>query len=176
MREDAILVKAIQQGDEAALEELVCRYYDEIFYYIYRLGSPYEETKDLTQEVFIAMMKALPKYKEQGNFKAWLYKIAYNRAMNHFRQHKHSVSFSAEQENLKIGLDISEQLVNQSLVKELLNSLPKKQSSTLILKYYHGFTAVEIAKIMGTSTPTVKSRLYQGLQKLKKRMREGDFN
>lgn len=174
MREDVILIKAIQHGDEGAMEELVYRYYDEIFYYIYRLGSAYEEAKDITQEVFIAMMKALPTYKEQGNFKAWLYKIAHNRSMNHFRQNKHSVSFSVEHENLKIQSDIGEQFVNQTWVIELLNSLPKKQSNTLILKYYHGFTSTEIAKIMGTSVPTIKSRLFQGLQKLKKRMKEGD--
>lgn len=175
MREDdVILVKAIQHGDEGAMEELVHRYYDQIFYYIYRLGSSYEEAKDVTQEVFIAMMKAMPTYKEQGNFKAWLYKIAHNRSMNHFRQNKHSVSFSVEHENLKLEPDISEQFANQSLVRELLDSLPEKQSNTLILKYYHGFTANEIAKIMGIPVPTVKSRIFQGLQKLKKRMKEGD--
>lgn len=168
---DATLIKAILYGEEEAMETLVHRYYDEIFYYIYRLGSPYEEAKDITQEVFIVMLKALSTYQEQGNFKAWLYKIAYNRAMNSFRQNKQSISFSVEHENLMIESDISDQIVKQSMVKELLNSLPKKQRNTLILKYFHGFTAKEIAKITGTSVPTVKSRLLQGLQKMKKHTR-----
>lgn len=171
---DATLIKAILHGEEEAMETLVHRYYDEIFYYIYRLGSSYEDAKDITQEVFIAMLKALATYQEQGDFKAWLYKIAHNRAMNSFRQNKQSISFSIEHENLRIGSDIGDQIVKQSIVKELLNSLPKKQRNTLILKYFHGFTAKEIAKITGTSIPTVKSRLLQGLQKMKKRMKEGN--
>lgn len=172
--DDVLLIKEIQHGDEEAMEELVYRYYDEIFYYIYRLGSPYEQAKDITQDVFIAMLKAIPVYKEQGNFRAWLYKIAYNRTMNFFRKNEDTVSFSEKHENLKIEPDIGEQLANQSMVKEMLNSLPKKQSNVLILKYYHGFTAREIANIVGTSVHTVKSRLFQGLQKLRKRLEEGN--
>lgn len=174
MREDGIVIKAIQHGDEEAMEELVYRYYDEIFYYIYRLGSSYEEAKDLTQEVFIAMMKALPKYKEQGNFKAWLYKIAHNRSLNHFRQNKKQIYLEVDLERLKVDVDFSEQLTNQVLIKELLNTLPKKQRSTLLLKYYHGFTIPEIARITGSTVPAVKSRLFQGLQKLKKMVMEGN--
>src|SRR5699024_3189393 len=107
-------------------------YYDEIFYYIYRLGSPYEQAKDITQEVFIAMLKAIPAYKEQGNFKAWLYKIAHNKAMNFFRKNKNTVSLSANHENLEIETDMEEEIANRSMVRELLNSLPKKQSEVLI--------------------------------------------
>lgn len=154
------------------MEELVYRYYDEIFYYIYRLGSPYEQAKDITQEVFIAMLKAIPAYRERGKFRAWLYKIAHNRAMNTFRKNEDTVSFSEKHENLSIEPDIGERLANQLMVREMLNSLPEKQSNVLILKYYHGFTAKKIAEIAGTSVHTVKSRLFQGLQKLKKKFRE----
>lgn len=173
MREDSVLVREILQGDEGAMEELVYRYYDDIFYYVNQIGAPYEEAKDITQEVFISMMKALPKYKEQGHFKAWLYKIAYNRSMNHFRGSKHFTSLSEEHEEIAAD-DIGDNVENQSLVEELLDSLPQKQSSALILKYFHGFTASEIAKVMGVSLPTAKSRIFQGLKKLKKRLKEDE--
>lgn len=173
LEDDGTLIKSILLGDEQAMEMLVRRYYDEIFNYIYRLGSSYEEAKDITQEVFIAMLKALPTYKEQGSFKAWLFKIAHNHTMNSFRKNKHFISFSIEHENVKVGADISEHIANQSFVKEMLNALPYTQKNTIILKYIYGFTAKEIAKITGTPIPTVKSRLRQGLEKVKKQMREG---
>ncbi|MBB4825182.1 RNA polymerase sigma-70 factor (ECF subfamily) [Sporosarcina luteola] len=173
MNEDSVLVRAILQGDEEAMEQLVYRYYDEIFYYINQIGAPYEEAKDITQEVFISMLKALPKYKEQGHFKAWIYRIAYNKSMNHFRQSKYVTTLSEAHEEVAED-DIGGTVENQSLVKELLDSLPQKQSSALILKYFHGFTASEIAKVMGVSLPTAKSRIFQGLKKLKKRLKEDE--
>ena len=170
--DDAVLISAIQQGDEDAMAQLVRRYYDEIFRYIYRLGSPYEEAKDLTQETFVAMLQALPAYQEQGTFKAWLYRIARNRAMNYVTRTRHPVEFTDEHASMHQGSELEQQFSNRSEVQELLGFLPAKQRDALILKYYHGFTAKEIAAITKTTLPSVKSRLFQGLQKLRKRAKE----
>ncbi|WP_040285213.1 RNA polymerase sigma factor [Sporosarcina koreensis] len=169
VEDDAVLISAIQQGDEDAMAQLVRRYYDEILRYIYRLGSPYEEAKDLTQETFVAMLQALPAYKEQGTFKAWLYRIARNRAMIYVTRTRRSVEFTDEHDSLHQVSDLEDQFSDRSDVQELLASLPAKQRDALILKYYHGFTAKEIATITKTTVPAVKSRLFQGLQKLRKR-------
>lgn len=172
MREDVILIKEIQMGNEQAMEELIHRYYDEIYRYVYRLLGSIEEAKDITQEVFIAMLKAIPTYKEQGKFKAWLYRIAHNRCMNTFRYTKHLSNAELDTKILHTTIDDSEQLADRAFVAELLSTLPVKQRSAIILKYYHDLTTIEIAKISGTSVPTIKSRLFQGLRKLKKRMKE----
>lgn len=172
MREDAQIIQQILQGNQNAADELVHRYYDEIFRYIVRMGYSYEDAMDITQDVFIAMMKSIYTYKEQGHFKAWIYKIAHNQTMNIFKKKKQeSMYFNSQYKNVFIN-DFSEKVVNQTFVEELLMQLPAKQREVVILKYYHGFKLKEIAKITGSTLPAVKSRLFQALQKLKKYIKE----
>lgn len=172
MQEDAQIIQQILQGNQAAIDELVHLYYDEIFRYIVRMGCLNEEAMDLTQEVFIIMMKSINTYEEQGHFRAWLYKIAHSQTMNVFKKKKQeSAYFNAKEKNVVIE-DFSEMLVNQAFVEELLKQLPSKQRDVVVLKYYHGFKSKEIAKITGSTLPAVKSRLFQAIQKLKKYIRE----
>lgn len=60
-------------------------------------------------------------------------------------------------------------------MRQALNTLPDIQKDVIILRYYHDMKIREIAKIVGTSLPTAKSRLKQGLDKLKKQLREEDL-
>lgn len=168
MQEDAQLIQEMLQGDEFVIDELVHRYYDEIFRYIVRMGCSTEEAKDITQEVFIIMMKSLSAYKEQGKFRAWLYKIAHNQTMNTFKKKKRESAVLIYEETNSVTKDFSDDTANHALVQALLNRLPSKQRDVLVLKYYHGFKSSEIASITGSTLPAVKSRLFQALQKLKK--------
>lgn len=172
MQEDAQIIQQVLQGNDTAMDELVHRYYDEIFRYIVRMGCSNEEAMDVTQEVFIIMMKSLATYKEQGHFRAWLYKIAHNQTMNVFKKRKLELVHFMNEEKSDVLTDFSEAVVDQAFVQQLLKQLPTKQRDVLILKYYHGFKSKEIAKITKSTLPAVKSRLFQALQKLKKYIRE----
>lgn len=172
MQEDAHIIQQILLGNDTAIDELVHRYYDEIFRYIVRMGCSNEEAMDLTQEVFIIMIKSLATYKEQGHFRAWLYKIAHNQTMNVFKKNKLELVHFMNEEKNGLLTDFSENVVDQAFVQQLLKQLPAKQRDVLILKYYHGFKSKEIAKITNSTLPAVKSRLFQALQKLKKYIRE----
>ena len=172
MQEDAQIIQQVLQGNDAAIDELVHRYYDEIFRYIVRMGCPNEEAMDLTQEVFIIMMKSIATYKEQGHFRAWLYKIAHNQTMNVFKKKKRELVYFINEEKSGVMTDFSETVADQAFVEELLKQLPAKQRDVVILKYYHGFKSKEIAKITKSTLPAVKSRLFQALQKLKKYIKE----
>lgn len=172
MHKDTQLINEILIGNTLAIDELILQYYDEIFRYIIRMGCSVEGAKDITQDVFIVMMKSLPKYKEQGNFRAWLYKIAHNQTMNEFRRKNREIAKLTRQDNDLVMQDFSEDTANKEFVQVLLNQLPAKQRDVLILKYYHGFKSNEIAKITGSTLPAVKSRLFQALQKLRKYVRE----
>lgn len=172
MQEDAHIIQQILLGNDTAIDELVHRYYDEIFRYIVRMGCSNEEAMDLTQEVFIIMIKSLATYKEQGHFRAWLYKIAHNQTMNVFKKNKLELVHFMNEEKNGVLTDFSENVVDQAFVQQLLKQLPAKQRDVLILKYYHGFKSKEIAKITNSTLPAVKSRLFQALQKLKKYIRE----
>ncbi|MEH6943138.1 RNA polymerase sigma factor [Bacillus sp. JJ722] len=174
MKDDFALIKEIKKGSTSAMEDLINRYYKEIFHYTFRVLGSYEDARDVTQDVFIAMMKALPDYREQGRFKSWLFTIAHNKCMNSFKRYgKEVLEGDCNQENL-IEQDFTTKIVEKNVAKELLNRLPEMQKSTLILRYYHELTAKEIAQVTDVTTSTVKSRLYQGLQKLQKYIKERD--
>ncbi|MEK3934646.1 RNA polymerase sigma factor [Sporosarcina sp. FSL W7-1349] len=174
MKEDKQLIKKVKQGSEAALEQLVSKYYEQIFHYSFRLLGSYEEASDATQDIFISMMKALSTYQERRKFKSWLFTIAYNRCMNSFRELKRShLEMTVQQDDQGDG-DFAERYVERKFVEDLVNTLPDIQKNALLLKYYHGLTAKEIAHITGVTTTTVKSRLYQGLQKLQKIVKDGE--
>lgn len=174
MKDDFTLIKEIKNGSASALEDLVDRYYKEIFHYTFRVLGSYEDARDITQDIFIAMMKALPSYREQGKFKSWLFTIAHNKCLNHFKRYgKEILDGDCYQEHIS-ELDFTTKVVEGDLAKELLNQLPEMQKSTLILKYFHDLTAREIAQITGVTVSTVKSRLFQGLQKLQKYLKERD--
>ena len=176
MKEDKQLIKKVKQGSEAALEQLVSKYYEQVFHYSYRLLGSHEDASDATQDIFISMMKALPNYQERRKFKSWLFTIAHNRCMNGYYTMTKNRSEMTVQQDLRVEDDFTGQYAEQKFVKELLNSLPEIQKSALLLKYYHGLTANEIAHITGVNTSTVKSRLYQGLQKLQKIVKDGEYN
>lgn len=168
MQEDAQMIQQILQGNQAASDELIHLYYDEIFRYIVRMGCSNEEAMDLTQEVFITMMKSIHTYKEQGHFRAWLYKIAHNQTMNVVKKKKQESNYFKTIEENVVITDFANKVVDQAFIEEILNQLPVKQRDVVILKYYHGFKSKEIAKITGSTLPGVKSRLFQALQKLRK--------
>ena len=83
---DEKLIKEILKGNESAMEILVKRYYDLVHSYIYRITSDYNIAYDITQEVFIKMMKNIEKYNlENGKFQNWLLKIAVNTTKDYFK-------------------------------------------------------------------------------------------
>lgn len=83
---DENLIKEILKGNESAMEILVKRHYDFVHSYIYRTTKDYNIAYDITQDVFIKMMKNIDKYSiEGGKFKNWLLKIAVNTTKDYFK-------------------------------------------------------------------------------------------
>ena len=84
--EHAVVVRA-QAGDRSAVGELYSAYHDEVFRYLYYQVGDHHTAEDLAAEVFERMIRALPRYEEQGvRFQAWLFRIARNAAVDYFRK------------------------------------------------------------------------------------------
>lgn len=166
-----MLVKQIKSGSTEALEELINKYYNDIFSYSYRILGSYHEAEDVTHEVFMSMMKAITSYKEESKFKAWIFTIAHNKCMNIIAMRKKYSDISDIME-VADNEDFTVRESEREYVKAILNTLPENQRYTLILKYYYNLTAKEIGKITNSKISTVKSRLFQGIQKLKNLLRE----
>lgn len=172
---DEKLIKELLQGNESAMEILVKRYYDLVHSFIYRNTSDYNIAYDITQDVFIKMMKNVDKYQiENGKFKSWLLKIAVNTTKDYFRsktykQRTQSYDISNQEiEDRTNVVDILSKKEEAIKIKEAIGNLPKLQREAVILKYYNDLKIKEISHITGENENTIKSRLFNGVKNLKR--------
>ncbi len=162
---DRELVEQAKYGDKEALSQIVRRYYNEIYLFIYRrLGDSYS-AEDITQEVFLKFTQCLPQYKEKDKLKSYLLSIAINCSNDYYRK--------AKREVLSEEIEITEEVVisfdsdMRECIKSALLQLPDEQRNVIILRYYHDLKIREISRITSCSQSTVKSRLYRGENQLK---------
>lgn len=172
---DEKLIKELLKGNESAMEILVKRYYDLVHSFIYRNTSDYNIAYDITQDVFIKMMKNIDKYQiENGKFKSWLLKIAVNTTKDYFRsktykQRTQSYDIANQEIEDKTNVvDILSKKEEAIKIKEAIENLPKLQREAVILKYYNDLKIKEISHITGENENTIKSRLFNGVKNLKR--------
>ncbi|HET7627081.1 MAG TPA: sigma-70 family RNA polymerase sigma factor [Bacillales bacterium] len=174
------LIEEILQGSEAAMEVLTRNYYKPIFAFVYRKVGNKDIAYDLTQEIFIKMMKKIDTYGNKGSFKSWLFTLA----VNHCRDFWKSADYkaTARQAELSEHLPsdksdvpyIFEKKQQREHVKAAIEALPEYQKEVILLRYYHDLKIKEIAEVTGSKEPTVKSRLRQGLAKLEYFLKRGE--
>lgn len=182
MPTDEELIVEINQGSQAAMEVLVKKHYKSIFAYIYRKIGDYHLAYDMTQEVFLKMMKSIHTYEKQGKFSHWLLTIAVNHCRDYFRSNSYKkkreeqelvVQVQDEQQNV---WDLLSRKIDRERVKEAIYDLPDYQRESIILKFYHGLKIREIAHVTQCKEATVKSRLKQGIDKLSIKLKGGKKN
>lgn len=172
------LVGKIVEGNEHAMEQLVKKHYKEIFAYVYRTVGDYHLAYDLTQEVFMKMLKFIKHYQGRGKFSHWLITIAVNHCRDYFRS-KYFKQKTKEKELLQqipgkqdYPWDFVRKEFESEKVKQALEQLPIYQREPIVLRFYHDYKIKEIAEMTKANESTVKSRIRQGMMKLK-RMLEG---
>ena len=177
---DQELIEEIKNGSQAAMEVLVKKHYRNIFAYVYRKLGDYHLAYDITQEVFIKMIKSIHDFTPHGQFKHWLLTIAVNQCRDYCRSSKFKQK-SVEGELTDTLRDEKEDVwdllskkIESERVKEAIGQLPDYQREPIILRFYHDLKIKEIATITNSKEATVKSRLKQGIQKLKKHFKGGD--
>lgn len=180
MQSDEELIAEIRRGIRSTMEVLIRRYYKLVFSIVYRKTSDYHMACDLTQEVFIKVAKSVSSYRGEGNFKSWLVSITYHHCADHFR----SVTHARKKDEIEIRPEIADESMNvyrllerndeRKAIRNALMDLPDYQRDTIVLSYFEGMKVREIAELMQCTESTVKSRLYQGLTKLRKMVKGGD--
>lgn len=164
------LISKAQKGDIDALGKLIDKYYDNIFSYLFRKVGNVELAEDLTQEVFLRLVNALSRYRPTGKFSNYVFTIAVNVANDYFRKNKLFMQEELNSVDIDAGIDIEEILIEQEQsirLKEAVGKLPDMQKDAILLRFFHNMRIKDIAKITGTNSSTVKSRISQGLNKLK---------
>ena len=137
---------------------------------MYRKTGNTELAEDLTQEVFLRLVNALSRYRPTGKFSNYVFTIAVNAANDYFRKNKLFVQEDINSLNIDAGVDIEDFFIVQEQfadLKEAIRKLPDRQRDAILLRYFHGMKIKDISKITGANTSTVKSRISQGLKRLK---------
>ena len=171
------LIEAAQANPEA-FEVLYQRNLARIYRYLRtRVGSE-EEASDLTQQVFLQALDALPNYRSKGvPFAAWLFRIAYHLVTDVYRHHRNDVSWDSLPDIFQSTMEQDpEALVLQKenliRVRELLAKLDPYKRELLALRFGAGLSASEIAMVIGKRTATVKKQLTRTIQTLQEQYHE----
>ncbi len=166
---DDELINRIRQGDGAAAEELVRRWYPSVLRYCrWRLRSG-EAAADLTQETFLRLFRSLDGYRREGKFKAYLFAIASRLCIDEDRR---APLYPLEEADGAEGeRDALRQLEDRDEIGRLLAQLPPEQREAVLLRYGEGLSYRDIAGVTGCNLRTAQSRVKYALRAMRKGMR-----
>lgn len=174
------LLQATAGGDEEAFRRLVERYEGLVRSTIYRMGWRGHDLDDLAQQVFLRVWKAAPRYRPEAHFSTWLLTIARNVVFSEGRRRARHAVVSLEETGVSQEVDALHGTVNpahearehelRAAVDAALATLPAKQSMALVLHRFEGLPHEEIARVLGTSVPSVKSLIFRAREELRKKL------
>lgn len=184
---DVQLIEKYLSGDVSSFNTLVWRWQKPLFNFIYRYIGDFELAKDVTQKTFIRIYKNLCNLKEHNKFSSWIYQIAANLCKDELKRLRknNSISIDYIMENNNYNLieasttqpddELNQDQVGK-LIRQALQMIPEEQRVVIIMKEYQGLKFAEIADILDEPLNTVKSRMYYGLNALRKVFNRWNIN
>ena len=183
MHSDNLIARA-REGDKIAQGKLVQLWYKRIYNFNYKFFFDHDLAMEVAQKTFISMHRNIGALNEAGRFKSWLYTIAINYCREEARKQKASRSVSLSdlqpgeseesfawevsgrrRENPELQLQQTEL---SDILEQCLSEISVEQREVIIMKEYEGLKFREIAEVLQISENTVKSRMYYGLDELKR--------
>ncbi len=170
----------LREGSASAGEALVKRYYQPLMRYLHRLSGNDHLAEELHQQTWLSVLDHLEKFdpaSSAGGFKAWLFRIATNKANDYWRSMsreksaKDGLKLVSEEEFPQAGYRIEGSEQEQKL-RRAIAQLPENQRQVLMLRYYSNMKFVEIAQLLGCPLNTALGRMHKAMLKLKQLMEE----
>jgi RNA polymerase sigma-70 factor (ECF subfamily) len=163
--EESALIERARAGDEDAFGQLVGLHQDRVYRTAVRLVGP-EDAFDVSQEVFIKAWRELRRFRGSAALSTWLYRMTVNLALNHLRSSKRETD---RRERYGPGVSEKPPAPDTSVENEefrdrvwaVIDTLPERQRTALILHRFEELPAAETARIMGLSTGAVESLLHR---------------
>jgi RNA polymerase sigma-70 factor (ECF subfamily) len=169
------LVERAQTGDRRALEELYLLHFDRIYSYLHMSVGNRHDAEDLTNQTFVKMLESIGRFEwRKVPISAWLFRIAHNLAMDHFRasrrlqpegelpEPEHAAEHSAEEEAF--------QAIGRRSMLAMIENLSHDQQQVLTLKFVFNFGNSEVATILGKTEGAIKSLQHRALATLHRRL------
>jgi RNA polymerase sigma-70 factor (ECF subfamily) len=165
----------IREGDMEAFRLLVETHQARVIGTISKMLGSDAESEDLAQQVFIRIWKSAARYQPTAKFTTWLFRITRNLVFNELRRKRH---FANPTEEIPEPADRIEKEPDrvlleselQSAIQDAINKLPESQRLALILRRYEEMSYEDIAKVMETTVPAVKSTLFRARAELRERL------
>ena len=169
--EEAEWIRAAQAGDRSAFAQLVERYWDRLYRWLYHLTRDRHAAEDLTQETFLRALAAVKTFRPGSNFRAWVFRIGHNNFVNQKRAErrtKHQLPEDAPAPELGTAEGSAENREVLAVVMRAVADLPTDFRAALLLNSVEGMPYREIAKALGTTEETARWRVFKARQKLMK--------
>jgi len=181
---DAELIRAAQQGDQAAFEELVRQYDQPVLRLALHLTGSEHEAKDIYQEAFLKAYRNLGSFRFECSFYTWMYRIVSNLCMDYLRRRQvrkedSGVRVNSEGEEVDLleqlpderaGASPEQDLMRRELGQRIAKALTKlnpRERMVFEMKHYQGLKLRTIGEALNTTEETAKNTLFRATQKLR---------
>lgn len=175
---DLEIVASALKGADDGFEEIVRRYQRPIASYVYRMLNDYDAALDVVQEVFIKVYNSLGTYRAEYRFSTWIYRIAYNTAIDHIRRRRsNEYSIETEGRDGSYQLEIEspapspeeEQVVAEQRgeIDAVIRCLPAAYRELILLRHTQDLSYEEMAEITQLPLGTVKNRLFRAREMMR---------
>ena len=162
--------------DESTLEkgfrQLMAKYQERLYWHIRRMVKTHQDTDDVLQNTFVKVYRNLDKYRSDAKLYTWLYRIATNEGLNHFRKEERNKSISIDNEESKVLELKSDNYFdgNQAQLKlaSAIDSLPNKQKAVFNLRYYEEMSYKDMSEVFSTSVGALKASYHLAVKKIEK--------
>ncbi len=184
--EDAELVARAQAGDPAAFDALVVKYSPRLYGLVYNMTSNHEDTNDLLQDVFAKAYRSIAGFRGKSSFYTWIHSIAVNMSINFLKKRgrRYHMSLDDTESGVQNNKEFIELTTGSDPVREADLAELQRRLNEAMMKLSHDHRAVvtmfdiqgmphaEIAKILGISEGTVRSRLFYAHRQLQNFLEE----
>lgn len=177
--DDLPLVRALQAGDDSALDELMGRHQSALFHFACRYVGNEADAAELTQETFVRAYMNIRAFTPKARFVTWLYAIATNLCRDHVRSRHHrdaarTFSLSSREDDKPVDFpsqgptpdEVVEQEERMKAVHAAIRLLPHDLKTALILTAIEGLSHIEAAERLCTTPKTIETRIYRARKRL----------
>lgn len=173
-QEDIPRLIAAARQDPAAFGRLYDCYVQPIYRYVFSRVGTAHQAEDITSQTFMSAYESLARYRERGQFSAWLFRIARSKINDHFRRSRREVGLEAageilEREDALGALIRAEEM---SRMRFIIGRLSDEEQELIRLRYVAELSFGEIADLLGKREDAVKKSLYRLLARLKSQLEQ----
>jgi RNA polymerase sigma-70 factor (ECF subfamily) len=177
VQDELSLIRRAQQRDAVALTQIYEENFDRIYRYIVIKIGDRTEAEDMTQQVFLNVLKSISSYKWQGMpFTSWLYRIAHNQVVDYLRKKSSRATVPLDESMADTGGDPEQSAIRRIQIEELsvvAKKLTPAQQEVISLRFAAELSIAEAAKVMGKSEGAIKALQHSAIAALRRVLAPG---